>query len=40
LERYDLQSFGVVYAYGDTAEDQAMLDQATRRFYRWRELAK
>jgi phosphatidylglycerophosphatase C len=40
LERYDLQSYGVVYAYGDTAEDQAMLDLATRRFYRWRELAE
>jgi phosphatidylglycerophosphatase C len=34
-ERYDLESFGVVYAYGDTAEDEGMLALASERFYRW-----
>jgi HAD superfamily hydrolase (TIGR01490 family) len=38
-ERYDLQRFGVVYAYGDTREDDALLRLASKRFYRWRELA-
>ena len=37
-QRYDLETFGIVFAYGDTAEDRAMLDLATRRFYRWREI--
>lgn len=38
-ERYDLRSFSHVYAYGDTREDDALLRLATKRFYRWRELA-
>lgn len=37
-QRYDLRSFAAIYAYGDTAEDRAMLELASRRFYRWREL--
>jgi phosphatidylglycerophosphatase C len=37
-QRYDLRSFEAIYAYGDTAEDRAMLELASRRFYRWREL--
>lgn len=37
-ERYDLSVFDVVYAYGDTREDDAMLSLASKRFYRWREL--
>lgn len=38
-ERYDLRRFSVVYAYGDTREDDALLGLASKRFYRWRELA-
>jgi phosphatidylglycerophosphatase C len=37
-ERYDLRRFDVVYAYGDTPEDDAMLRLANKRVYRWREL--
>ncbi|HYO93083.1 MAG TPA: HAD family hydrolase [Polyangiaceae bacterium] len=36
--RYAMDSFAVVYAYGDTAEDEAMLALATQRYYRWSEL--
>jgi hypothetical protein len=38
LERYDLRSYGVVYAYGDTPDDDAMLHLASKRYYRWPEL--
>jgi phosphatidylglycerophosphatase C len=37
-ERYDLARFGVIHAYGDTQEDQAMLDLAHRRWFRWEEV--
>ncbi len=37
LERYDLGRYEVVYAYGDTSEDQEMLDLAHRKYYRWQE---
>ena len=37
-ERYDLARYGLVYAYGDTAEDEALLRLAARRFFRGREL--
>jgi HAD superfamily hydrolase (TIGR01490 family) len=36
-ERYDVRAYEVVYAYGDTKEDEAMLALAQRRFFRWRE---
>lgn len=32
-----LRDYALVYAYGDTAADRAMLDAADRRWYRWRE---
>jgi len=38
LERYELSRYAVVYAYGDTHDDRAMLELAHRRFYRWREI--
>lgn len=38
LERYRLGEYGEVYAYGDTHEDEPMLDLASRRYYRWQEL--
>jgi phosphatidylglycerophosphatase C len=39
-ERYTLGEFEMVYAYGDTDEDQAMLAMADRPYYRWREVAR
>lgn len=37
-EHYDLNSFPVVYAYGDTADDKEMLDLAHRKYFRWKEV--
>jgi phosphatidylglycerophosphatase C len=37
-ERFDLDGFEIVYAYGDTSEDEQMLALADRKFYRWREV--
>ncbi len=37
-ERYDLARYDVIYAYGDTAEDEELLRLATRRFLCGREL--
>lgn len=37
-QRYDLKSFGTIYAYGDSPEDEAMLTLAHQRFYRSAEL--
>jgi HAD superfamily hydrolase (TIGR01490 family) len=34
-QRYDLSQFAQIYAYGDTADDHAMLALASHRFYRW-----
>ena len=39
LQRFDLAQYGVVFAYGDTPEDDAMLRLAHRRSYRWKDLA-
>jgi phosphatidylglycerophosphatase C len=38
-QRFDLASYAQVYAYGDTKEDHAMLDVASKKVYRWREAA-
>jgi HAD superfamily hydrolase (TIGR01490 family) len=38
--RYELQRYPVVHAYGDTSEDHALLQLASRRHFRWRELAE
>lgn len=35
---YDLNDFAAVYAYGDTAEDQDMLNIASKKYYRWQEV--
>jgi HAD superfamily phosphoserine phosphatase-like hydrolase len=37
-ERYDLASYELIWAYGDTAEDEALLGLAHRRFFRGREV--
>jgi HAD superfamily hydrolase (TIGR01490 family) len=38
LEKYNLQDYEVVYAYGDTNEDDEMLKMANRKFFRWQEI--
>lgn len=38
-ERYDLERFPVVYAYGDTREDMSLLALAHKRYFRWKEMA-
>ena len=37
-ERFDLDRFETVYAYGDTPEDREMLSLAQRKYYRWKEI--
>lgn len=37
--RYNLSDFDEVYAYGDTREDEVLLAAATKKFFRWREIA-
>ena len=34
-ERYDLARYPVVYAYGDTPEDDELLSLANERYYNW-----
>jgi phosphatidylglycerophosphatase C len=34
-----LHEYDVIYAYGDTSEDSAMLQLAHRRFFRWEEIS-
>lgn len=38
-ERYNLSDYPVVYAYGDTREDLDMLSIASKKYYRWKEVA-
>ena len=38
-ERYGVEGYGTVYAYGDTDEDRDMLALANRKFLRWQELS-
>ena len=40
LQRYDLSSYGQVFAYGDTPEDNDLLALADRKTYRWQEPIK
>jgi phosphatidylglycerophosphatase C len=37
-ERYDLDRYPVVYAYGDTSEDHELLSLAHKRYFNWVEL--
>lgn len=37
-ERFDLASYQVIYAYGDSGEDREMMSLAHRKFYRWEEI--
>ncbi|MGO4503043.1 MULTISPECIES: HAD family hydrolase [unclassified Dyella] len=36
---YDLAAYPVVYAYGDTPEDQHLLSIAHRRYFQWQEVS-
>ena len=38
-ENCDLDAFAAVYAYGDTHEDVEMLNLASRKYFRWQEVA-
>ncbi|HET9929374.1 MAG TPA: HAD family hydrolase [Polyangiaceae bacterium] len=38
LQRYEPERYDLVYAYGDTAEDDEMLSLAHRKFFRWQEV--
>ena len=37
-ERFTVSRYDVIYAYGDTSDDREMLELASRKFYRWREI--
>lgn len=37
-QRYNLEEYGTVYAYGDTSEDMAMLDLADEKYYNWHKI--
>jgi HAD superfamily hydrolase (TIGR01490 family) len=37
-ERYNVGAYKVVYAYGDTKEDEAMLALAHKRVFRWQDV--
>ena len=39
LEAYEPRDFSAVYAYGDTKEDMDMLSLASRKYFRWEEMA-
>jgi phosphatidylglycerophosphatase C len=38
-EKYNLQDYPVIYAYGDTTDDHEMLSIADRKYFCWREIA-
>jgi phosphatidylglycerophosphatase C len=38
LDKCNRDDYEVIYAYGDTSEDAAMLDMAHRKFFRWKEI--
>ncbi len=38
-ERYDLDRYDVIYAYGDTEDDHEMLALAHKKYYRWKEIS-
>ncbi len=38
-ERYNVGDYPEVYAYGDTSEDADMLALASRKYFRWQEVA-
>ena len=39
MQRYQLNRYALVYAYGDSAEDREMLELAHKKYYRWTEIS-
>jgi HAD superfamily hydrolase (TIGR01490 family) len=37
-QRFDLERYPIVYAYGDTDEDREMLELADEKYYRWQRV--
>jgi len=37
-ERYQIGDYSQIYSYGDTDEDREVLDMATRKYFRWKEV--
>jgi phosphatidylglycerophosphatase C len=37
-ERYDMERYPIIYAYGDSKEDRELLRLATKAFFRWKEI--
>ena len=37
-EKYKLKEYEIIYAYGDTKEDEKMLELANKRYFRWQEV--
>jgi len=40
LEKYNLADYETIYAYGDTVEDKELLELATIKFFRWKEVER
>jgi len=38
VERYPLDRYSTIYAYGDTSDDHEMLGLAHKKYYRWQEI--
>jgi HAD superfamily hydrolase (TIGR01490 family) len=38
VERFPVERYSLIYAYGDTAEDREMIDLAHRKYFRWRQI--
>ncbi|RYE36102.1 MAG: HAD-IB family hydrolase [Sphingobacteriales bacterium] len=39
LQKFNPSDYSMIYAYGDTKEDFAMLDLAQKKYYRWKEIS-
>jgi phosphatidylglycerophosphatase C len=39
-QRYRVADYGDIYCYGDTDEDREMLEMATRKYFRWKEITE
>lgn len=39
-ERFDLESYDLIYAYGDSSGDKEMLEAADERYFRWKRIGR
>jgi phosphatidylglycerophosphatase C len=37
-ENYNIEDYKIIYAYGDTSEDNEMLDLADKKYFRWKQI--